>query len=52
MKQARSCFANASSGIDCWIFLMGFHPVLLRWKPVAAHITLGAFVFRMVMSLG
>ena len=23
---------------------MGFHLVLLRWKPVAAHITLGAFV--------
>jgi hypothetical protein len=50
--QERSCFANASSGIDCWIFWIGFHLVLLRWKPAAARITSGAFVFRKDMSRG
>lgn len=32
-------------------FLIRFRPALLLWKPVAAHITSGAFVFRMGMSL-
>lgn len=48
----QSCFASACSGIDCWTFWMSFHPVLLRWKLAAAHITSGACVFRLATNLG
>lgn len=45
-------FRKNFSGIDCWIFWKGFHLVLLQWRPAAARITSGAFVLRMVISLG
>ena len=41
MKRERLCFANGSTGIGCWAFLLRCRPAWSRRKPAARRSTSG-----------